>query len=253
MTTKDEILIPKEKIQEGFKISHNQIVILLHDSQKLYEEKRYVSSISLSILARGELAKLDVLRLHATSNTGITKDEWTKLTRGGSHQDKLTKSYTDAQEQVSQLDEQTYNRIIEIEKKQGSKLKYRTHYSKIIKYSDTIEKRLKKFNEIKKAAFYISWKNNDWLTLATLYEENDLHVLANYLLQLGLYEINNQMLNYKYPSTFYHQVSPEVNIMMRDKLWRNCQKFYEFIYSDEFEPVILRVMQILDTFPNKLK
>lgn len=76
LNTNKDILIPKEKLLEGFGCCKEQIANLLSDSKKLYESKKFMSSIALSTLAHEEVGKLNIIRVHMALKKDITRLTW---------------------------------------------------------------------------------------------------------------------------------------------------------------------------------
>ena len=246
-------LIPVKKLVDGFNKSREHIGELLKDCKMLYQQGRFVSSIGLLILAQEELVKINMLKNHINERKPITKEEWTAFSQYGSHTSKLTALYKEADRDTSKMSEAVYNQIVQNYDKLGSKIKYRASYSEIKKSSKLALRRLEMLNKIKKACWYLDWSNGDWLSLSTQYSEKDLHILANYLLQLTMSQYAEQILSYRYASTIFYEIPSNLNIMIKDPLWIECQKYYELIYSKDYNAVILRATQILDRFPNRIK
>ena len=104
----DEILIPPEKLKDGFEKQSEQIELLLESSEILLKNEKYSHSLSFSILAHEEVAKLRTIRQHLLQNKGITRKEWIDLTKGGSHKEKLIKHSKDKKKH---LEETGHNRF----------------------------------------------------------------------------------------------------------------------------------------------
>ncbi|MDE1829489.1 MAG: AbiV family abortive infection protein [Thaumarchaeota archaeon] len=215
-------LIPIKKLVEGFNKSREHIGEILNDCKLLYGKKRFVSCMGLAILAQEELVKMNLLRNHISEQKSIQKENWKAFSQYGSHSSKLTALYKEADKETEKLSEAVYNIIVQNYKKLGSGIKYRSSYSEIKKSSKIALQRLESLNKIKKACWYLDWENCDWLTLSTNYTEKDLHILANYLLQLTMSQYAEQMLSYRYASSIFYEIRPELNVMTKDPLWKEC-------------------------------
>lgn len=246
-----DVLIPKEKLSEGIDSCKDHITEILSDSKKLYESRKFISSIALSILVHEEVGKLNIIRAHHVLKTDITKKEWENLSKPGSHTFKLTTFYGLAIEDLKKMGEEKYNRIVEEEKQRGNKQKFRP-YSELLKNESLMRTRFKILNEIKKSCLYLDWKNSEWFNISKIYSEHELELLANYILELAGYEFYSELLAYKYPSDFYHQVSPEVSIMRQDPLWEQREAYTQRVYQDkQYQEFLDAVNYLLETFPKK--
>lgn len=247
----NNILIPTTKLVEGFESCREQIIILLSDSKELYRSRKFISSIALSILAHEEVGKLNIIRTHILSQKGITKKEWEETSKPGSHTYKATTFYGIALNDLKKMGEKKYNQIIEEEKRKGSYQKFHS-YSDIIKHESIMRKHFKILNEIKKACLYVDWKDSNWFTISKIYSEHELKLLANYLLDLVGYELVSEILTYKYPSDFYHQIPAEISIMRKDPLWHQREEYSKRIYDDkEYQKFLDAINYLIDTFPKK--
>lgn len=244
-------LIPHEKLREGYKKGKNLVLRLFDEDEFFYTQRQFSTSISLSILIKEELIKLNLIRNHIMNKSEISEKEWDAVSESGSHIIKLTKLYADALDQIKNLGEGGYNHVVEMERKQGTKQEF-NKFSDVSNENPLIKKRLKSLNNIKKACWYLDWQNSQWVTLSSIYSEKELELLANYFLQIVGYEVANELLNDKYPLSFYHELPPEVSLLRRDPLWKKCQEFYDLIKSENFEKIIILATNIFDNFSNNI-
>lgn len=243
------ILIPKEKLQEGFEQCYNHVALLLSDSKKLYDERRFVSSISLAILAYEEIGKLELIRIHLYEKSDITEEQWKELSAFGSHFFKLLTFYQRALDAIKRLGKEGYDRIVEDEKKRGSQVKFKT-FEEIINNEATFKTSIKKFNSVKKSCFYLDWKNNDWFSITSFYTEHELELLANFLQDFTMFGLLTERLDYKYPSNFFHQIPDEISIMKKDEIWIEREKYASAIYTEEYQKFLAAINYLIDKFPH---
>lgn len=245
------VLIPKEKLVEGFEKCREQVVRLLYDSKTLYDSNNFISSIVLSILAHEEIGKLNLIRLHINANSDISEEEWKNNTKPGSHTYKGSAFYGIALEGLKKMGETRYNQVVEEERKNGSTQKFLS-YRELLKREANIRKHLNTLNEIKKACLYLDWKNSDWFEISEIYSSHELQLLSNHLLDLVGYELYSEILDYKYPSDFFHTVPAEVSIMRRDPIWLQREEYSKRLYGDEqYQDFLDAVNYMIDTFPQK--
>ncbi len=226
-----DILIPKERLSEGFESCHKQISTMLSDSKKLFESRKFISSIGLSILAHEEIGKLNIIRNHIFSKTDISKSDWDNISKPGSHAYKLTIFYGYAFEDLKKMGEERYNTIVEAEKQRTGITS--SKYSELLKSESMIRERLKKLNDIKKSCLYVDWKNNDWFSISKIYSEHELDLLANYLLEFATYELISELIVLKFPLDYYYEVIPEKSIMRNDPLWKQREEYSKRVYEDK--------------------
>jgi len=244
----DKILIPKEKLRQGFKKCREHILSLLSDSKSLYDSDRYLSSIGLSILANEEVGKLNLIRAHIVQNSDIVESEWNEMSKFGSHSFKLTSFYQHSLEDVMKLGKDQYDKTVEEERKRGNKIKFRK-FSEVVKHQQILKNRLKKFNEIKKACFYVDWKNSDWFSASSFYSKHELNLIANFLLDFTGYQFFSEILSYKYPSNFFYQVPKEINVMMNDPLWQQREEYAARVFDEDYQKFLSAINYLVDKFP----
>lgn len=177
MNEEDKILIPPEKISEGYYKEIDQIESLLHASNSLYDSKDYALSLAISLLAHEEISKLDVIQEHLKQKTGIMKSEWDDLTKKrGMHERKSTRHYTKARENIgqkTQKDIDLYNTFFKnlghetiptYDEWMKSNAKAITAYESLVK--------------IKENCFYLSWEKEKWINLSTIASKEEIEALA---------------------------------------------------------------------------
>jgi len=246
-----EILIQKNQLEMGFKKCQDKILGFAASAKILYDKKQFPESISLSILGYEEIGKLDFIRICIKKNKNITKQEWMGMSRPGSHSYKLLSFYQLALDDVKNLSEAEYNRIVEDEKKKGSPIKFKK-FSEIGKNEDLMKKRFSKLNDIKKACFYTDFENGKWISIEDVYSEHELELLANFLLDFTNFGVLTEILNKKYPLNFYHQIPKEVNLMMQDEIWIEREKYVRAIYTEEYQKFLTGIDYLIDRFPKSL-
>lgn len=242
------VLIPKEKLHEGFEKCFEHVANLLSDSRKMHDDKRFVSSIALSILAFEEIGKLDFIRTYINKNTDITKEDWDEFSSYGSHSFKLLSFYQLALDDVKRLGKEGYDKVVEEEKKKGSPIKHKT-YAEIINAEATLKTSLKKYNSIKKACFYLDWKEKDWFSITTFYSDHELNLLAVFLLDFVSYGLLTERLDYRYPLNLFHQVPDEISTMKKDTIWLEREEYVKKAYTEKYREFFATVNYLIDRFP----
>jgi AbiV family abortive infection protein len=244
-------LIPREKLVEGFDKCRDLVSTLLTDSETLYKSGNYTSSIVLSILAHEEISKLNIIWTHVRTNSGISKEEWNKNSKPGSHTYKGTSFYGIALDELKKMGEIKYDQIVAEEKINGSTLTYRS-YHELLKQEEHIRNQLKTLNEIKKACLYLDWKNCDWFKISEIYSTHELRLLSEYLLDFVRYELFSEILDYKYPFELYHTLPVEINVMKNDPIWIQREEYSKTVYGDEgYKKFLDAINYMIDTFPQK--
>jgi len=244
-------MIPQDQLREGYKKGRDLVFRLFADNEFFYRQGQYSTSISISILIREELTKLNLIRNHIINNSEISEKEWDAVSRLGSHNFKLKKPYTDARKQVQAFGEDVYNQVVNIEKTYGTNQEFRS-FDEISRENELVNSRLESLNKIKQACWYLDWQNSQWVTLSSIYSKKELELFANYLLQITGYEVASEMLNYKYSLAFFHEIPPEASIMRKDPLWHKREEFLELLKSENFQKIIMIANFIQDYFPNKI-
>lgn len=244
-------MIPQNQLHEGYKKGKELIIRLFGENEFFYKQKQYSTSISISILIKEEVTKLNLIRNHIINKSKISEEDWRLVSSAGSHGFKLKKPYTDALKEVKALGEERYNKIVKMEETYGTNQEFKSFFE-VSNENKLVSIRLEALNKIKQACWYLDWQNSQWITLSSIYSEKELELFANYLLQITGYEIANEILNYKYPLAFYHEIPPQASLMRKDPLWKKREEFYELLKNENFEKIINVVANIIDNFPTKI-
>lgn len=247
---KNKIIFPKENLIEAFNKERKHIVGLLSDSKILFENKRFSTSISLSILALEEIRKLMMIREHIIKQEDVYRDEWAVYIKGGSHEHKLSDVYLQPLQHLQKITDEEYKRFIENDKKLGNKQKF-SDLDRIKQPSQLMIIRLKKLNEIKKACWYLSEHNTKPYTLNTVCESKYLSYLGKWIFDLVVTLFNDEVLTYKYPPKIFHEIPKEVNILVQDKAWQQIQRYVVDIETFDYKVVIHTASAIIDLFPEE--
>lgn len=167
---KNVILIPVEKLQEGFDLCKKQMEMLIESSQILYNSKKYSPSIALSVLAREESAKLERISQHITLSLGISKKEWSSMTQGFVHEKKLVNPVKFAVKFAKWEGKKRFEKMERWGEKHGYG-EMPASYEDFMKVEEKHYERLRSLNEIKKECFYVDWKESCWKILFNRSEE----------------------------------------------------------------------------------
>jgi AbiV family abortive infection protein len=157
----DFILIPVEKLQQGFDLCRKQMEMLIESSQILYDSKKYPLSIALSILSREESAKLQLIDMHVSARHGISKKQWDHLTRGYVHERKLKGPVKFSVDFTKWQGKKLYTQVQKWGKNHGLG-ELPVNYDDIMKIGEKDYARLLSLNEIKKDCFYFDWRDSSW-------------------------------------------------------------------------------------------
>ena len=172
----DVILIPVEKLQQGFDLCRKQMEMLIESSQILYDYKKYPLSIALSVLAREESAKLQLIDMHIISSSGISKGTWDYITRGYVHERKLKDPLKFSVDYTKWQGKKLYKQVQKWGKNHGYE-QSPVNYEDVMKIEDKHYARLVSLNAIKKDCFYLDWKDSSWKIFLDKSEE-DLEALS---------------------------------------------------------------------------
>lgn len=172
----DVILIPVEKLQQGFDLCRKQMEMLIESSQILYDSKKYPLSIALSILAREESAKLQLIDMYISAGHGISKKQWDYLTRGYVHERKLKDPVKFSVDFAKWQGEKRYKQVQKWGKNHGLG-ELPADYDDFMKVGEKDYARLLSLNEIKKDCFYLDWRDSSWKIFLDKSEE-DLEALS---------------------------------------------------------------------------
>lgn len=245
----DNILIPKDKLLEGFELEKNQIRTLLKSSRILYAKKKYSVALSLSILAYEEIAKLGVLENHIKKNTdGISKKEWNDLVRGPKnksvHENKLGKIYRDGVNHIKKIGMDSYYASSQFLVSTGA-LPPSLPYSQVIQENDASLNRLEKLNAVKQDCFYLNWKNNDWFIFNQLNENEQESVcyIVTFITQLMF---NTFLTSMKFPAVPVDPQNPIHQAYVTDPVVKETNVMEHKVRTPEFVRKNLIFIDILE-------
>lgn len=156
----DVILIPVEKLQEGFDLCRKQMELLIESAELLHQSKKYSISIALSVLAREESAKLSLIGKQIDGALGISKREWESITRGFVHEHKLKNPVKSTVDLVRSLSKGDFEKLKKRMKDDGTETI--VTYEDVMNITEEHYKRLSSLNEIKKDCFYLNWVEPSW-------------------------------------------------------------------------------------------
>ncbi len=246
----DDILIPKDKLQEGFELEKNQIKTLLKSSRILYSKKKYSVALSLSILAYEEIAKLQVLENHIKKHTdGISKKEWNALVRSsknkGVHETKLGKIYRDGVNHIKEIGMDSYYASSRFLANTGA-LPPNVPYSQVIQENDSSLDNLEKLNAVKQDCFYLNWKNNDWFIFNQL-NENEQESMCYIVTFISQLMFNTFLTSMKFPAVPINPRDPIHQEYVNDPIVKETNVLEHKVHTPEFVKKNLIFLDILDT------
>jgi len=239
--------IPKGKISDGYKKSKRQIESLLDSSQILYNSKQYATSLSLSILAREELAKLLVLQDHLKDGTKISCDEWKKLTKNTknvtAHKFRLTYSPKVSREGVQKKFTRAMHEQMVSERKQLG-LPTGMSYEQMMLITSEYEKGYEILDKIKQDCWYLGW-DGKWNSLQIKLDANEIKGLA----YINLNDTNSMYLS-AISMRIHKQIRQPIKETLKDdpnfKKWlkfQNAQKEKEYEKMNKLATQALRKMR----------
>ena len=148
----DVILIPSEKLQHGFDLCREQMELLIDSAEILHNSKKYPILLALSVLAREESAKLELINMHIGTPFGISKREWDSVTKGFVHENKLVNPVKFAQYYAKRVGKDMFEKVQEWGKNQGYE-PASANYEDFMSVTEEHLKRLASLNVIKKKLF----------------------------------------------------------------------------------------------------
>ncbi|MDE1769020.1 MAG: AbiV family abortive infection protein [Thaumarchaeota archaeon] len=189
--------ISNDEVKSGYEICKSHIMTLIESSQILYDSKKYSTSLSLSILAREEEAKLLALQDHVKDDTNMTDEEWKQLTKNTkestAHEYRLTQPAKVSRENIQSFSPEYFEFMKSINTQMG--VSTNLTYEEMMSITPDYEKSLQRFDRIKQASFYLG-RNSKWsnfsLKLRSKEEEkalayvNLMQVKANYYSTISL-------------------------------------------------------------------
>lgn len=233
------ILIPTEKLHEGYNECKHKIYSLLQSSQILYNEKQFVSSLALSILASEEMTKIFLLNEHMEQKIGITDDEWNELTiKRGMHKIKLTKIQQESIENLIKISDFEFKSLPNIKNND-----IQISREDALKYVSESKDRYAKFAGIKNDCFYVNW-NSDWSTFTKkISNDEDQAKISYFLLIMSWYEYYELISIIKYGID-----NTNIENFRNHPHLQEFLKFQRIIHSKEFHQIFNHVEKILENF-----
>lgn len=172
----EKIVIPANKLQEGFDKQKKQIIHLIKTSELLFEKRRYASSIAFSVLADEETTKLRLFSKHLQSGKPVRENEWKPMTR---HIKKLTIPVKTATKNIQTMPPK---------KKQSveffrTKLGFNPAYQPIDPvFEREMIRMASKFDKLKQDCFYLSVHNGEFFSIITNLGDYEQKTVAYFVL-----------------------------------------------------------------------
>lgn len=137
--------------------------MLVNSTEVLHNNKKYLLSIAICILAEEEISKLDFLRDHYKKKNPVLFREWKQIR---DHKEKLTTPFIEGLEAVKNMSKEQYETAIAVRKSQGGD--NLIPYDELIKLGDSFDiKNLEKFDIVKQDGFYATFRDNNWFSILT--------------------------------------------------------------------------------------
>jgi len=240
-----EFLIPPEKMKEGFDKETKHIESLLESSEILFNAKKFSSSLSLSILAHEEIAKLRLIRHHYRNETGITKKEWFDMKKGGSHKKKLMGPSIERKKHLEQMGEARFEAARYIKRLVGDPMADLS-YSQM---KDTDDPAIMgKLDDVKQDCFYLDWVNQKWSSISTKISKNQIEAMAHVNLEITKWFLNQTVLLNKHPTIELDPNSDSFKKYANDPLLQKDQIFKKYFFSNKFKKWLLIATKTLDHY-----
>lgn len=239
--------INQKKVQVGYELCKSHILSLLESSEILYKSKKFTESLSLSILAREEVAKLIALQDHLKNNTSMPYDEWLKLTKNTkestAHKQRLVEPMRQSREYVQSMPPSFFETMKDERKKMG--LSEGFQYAAAMSLTPEFEKSFEKLDKVKQACFYFGL-NKNWYNLSILLEKNEKDALAYATL------IATKILYYSTISIrVHHQIQhPIGKTLEKDPNFQKCLSLMKEIQSAKYKTRLIFVSQALNKIPS---
>jgi len=241
-----DILIPAKYLKEGFNKEAKHIESLLEDSQILFNAKKYPSSLSLSILAHEEIAKLKTIRDKNFKNEGISKKEWSDLIKGGSHKSKLTKPSEERKKNLEKMGEKQYEIARKFREKTGDPLSYQS-YSEAKKGIEGYEI-MGNLDKIKQDCFYLNWENSKWSSAKIKLSKQELLSVAHVILEITKWYLNQTVLLSKHEHIDTDETSTSYQNFIKDPRFKKGHEFKKQFQTTKFKKQTKLVLKLLKTY-----
>lgn len=168
------VSISIEKLHEGIEKGMVQSKLLLDSSKILLDKKKFVTSISLSILSKEESAKVLTFRDFLKKNKPIDSTAWKELTN---HKIKSALPFLRAWKNLRKMSEKDRRKVQEAFQNDGID---QINWSDLdqsfnIKYVQLLES----LDFLKQDCQFINWINDDWFSILNNYGKKLQNDFAN--------------------------------------------------------------------------
>lgn len=180
----ERVIITHEALKNEYNKVKTHCEELVNSAQTLFDNRNYVISTAISVIAQEEVAKIHLIVEHIRSGKPIYENEWVATKK---HKFKLTNPLKKLSARVRKIEPE---KLAEIEKTFSSlSLNLRQVIPEIMKNEESILVMLKKFDDLKKNCFYIDERKNELFSLVTLLNENEQKALS-------FWSLNNAKLKF---------------------------------------------------------
>jgi len=246
-----KVSIPNSKLEKGIELGKVQAKLLLDSSEILCEKRKYVTSISLAILAKEELTKIRIFNKMLTKGLTIENDVWQILT---DHRIKLSLPYYQAYERLRRKSLPTLVKLQNAYKNEGIDLSF--NIINLIKPINIEHlKFLQSLDLVKQDCQFLNWINNDWYSILNNYNINLQKAVCYTIYYESLSDYLNLSLSLKYkrgdpiaiPKTITGNKLRKVLKYMQTDEFKKIRKFaYETIqrdYKERYEDVLNNIIK----------
>lgn len=242
----NENFIPHEKLEDGFQKCILHLDQLLESSVKLHELKNYSVSIALSILAFEELTKLRLIETRLRSNQNIKKEEWTRMTKGGSHTLKQVKILDDAMQEIVKMGKEHHKKVQELDKKLGHPIP--PSIPELLQEYKKWKYQMKNLNKIKQDCLYLDWKNSGWSTFAQNHSLKEQESLSEILFVRNYLLLFDFILEYKFPTVSFNENSPKFKDYRDDPIRKKQLEIHKKAQSNDFKKKTSIAKSIIENY-----
>jgi len=241
-----DILIPADQLEDGFKKQIEHINYLLESSEILFDNKKYSLSLALSVLAHEEVTKLRTIRGHLRKNQGITKKEWSDLTRGGSHKEKLIKPSKDKEKRLQEIGEEGFEVARRLKQMIGDPLSS-TKYSQMKREKDDYLI-MGKLDILKQDSFYLNWKDSKWFSINLKLTKKQLQAMALVNLEITKWFLNQTIWLSRHPEIELNENSESFKKYRDDPLRKKDQEYKKKMLSPKFKKAATIATKTLESY-----
>ncbi|MGI0056337.1 MAG: AbiV family abortive infection protein [Nitrosarchaeum sp.] len=188
--------IPNSKLAEGIELCKKQSKMLLDSSNILYEKRKYVTSIGLSILAKEELTKIRIFNRMQIRNLPIEHNLWKIL---NDHRVKLGLPYYLSYLSLRRRSPLDIVKIRNMYLKEG--IDPKMNAVDLVKPLNVKGlKLLESLDLLKQDCHFLNWIDNDWFSILGNYDENTQKAIAHILYTEYFTDYLGILLGLKYKS-----------------------------------------------------